>query len=98
MLAGRNVAPDPRRAQIWMIVRLPARDRRWRTWAPEEALIGAVPLHEAKCALLGNRVMSMTSTSSRAAPEGPMPCKVVSVLPVAASRALSSLLAAFLRW
>ena len=36
--------------------------------------------------------------SSRAAPEGPIPCRLVSVLPVAASRAFSSLFAAFLRW
>ena len=35
----------------------------------------------------GNRVMSPTSTSSRAAPEGPMPCRSSSDVPVAASRA-----------
>jgi hypothetical protein len=33
-----------------------------------------------------------------AAPEGPMPCRPVSVLPVADSSAVSSLLVAFLRW
>ena len=29
--------------------------------------MGAVPVHDAKCARLGKRVMSPTSTSSRAA-------------------------------
>jgi hypothetical protein len=42
---------------------------------------GAVPFQEAKCARVGNRVMSPTSTSSLAAPEGPMPCRSISVLP-----------------
>lgn len=46
----------------------------------------------------GNRVMSPTSTSSRrAAPEGPMPCSPVKVVPVAASSCDSSLFAAFFR-
>jgi hypothetical protein len=57
-----------------LICRLPARDSRcltWgRIWSPEEASMGAVPFQDAKCALFGNRVMSPTSTSSRAAPEG----------------------------
>lgn len=44
-----------------------------------------------------NRVMSPTSTSSRAAPEGPMPLRSIRLVPVAATRALSSLFAAFLR-
>jgi AcrR family transcriptional regulator len=39
-----------------LICRFPARDRRWRTWSPEEASIGAVPFQDAKCALEGNRV------------------------------------------
>jgi hypothetical protein len=42
------------------------------------------------------RVMSPVSTSSLAAPEGPMPCSWVSVLLVAESRSPSSLSAAFL--
>jgi hypothetical protein len=33
--------------------------------------MGAVPFQDAKRALSGNRVMSPTSTSNRAAPEGP---------------------------
>ena len=37
--------------------------------------MGAVPVQEAKWSRSGNRVMSPTSTSSRAAPEGPMPCR-----------------------
>ena len=44
--------------------------------SPEEASIGAVPFQEAKCAWVGNRAMSPTSPSSRAAPEGPMPLQV----------------------
>ena len=36
--------------------------------------MGAVPIQDAKCARLGKRVMSPTSTKSRAAPDGPMPC------------------------
>src|SRR5437870_4829243 len=59
-----------------LICRLPARERRWRTWSPEEASMGAVPFQDAKWALVGKRVMSATSTSSRAAPDGPMPGQV----------------------
>jgi hypothetical protein len=53
-----------------LICRFPARERRCRTWSPDEASIGAVPFQNAKWALVGNRVMSPTSTSSRAAPVG----------------------------
>jgi hypothetical protein len=81
-----------------LICRLPARDSRWRTWSPEEASMGAVPFQEAKCARLGNLAMSPVSISSRAAPEGPIPCRPVSVVPVAASSAVSSLSAALVRW
>ncbi len=35
--------------------------------------MGAVPFQEAKWLRSGNRAMSPTSTSSLAAPEGPMP-------------------------
>ena len=45
--------------------------------------MGAVPFQDAKWALFGNRVMSPTSTSSRAAPEGPMPFRSSSPVPVA---------------
>jgi hypothetical protein len=38
--------------------------------------MGAVPFQEAKCALDGKRVMSPTSTSSRAAPDGPIPVQL----------------------
>jgi len=60
--------------------------------------MGAVPFQDAKCALFGKRVMSPTSTSSRAAPEGPMPCRSIRVVPVALTISVSSLLAVFLRW
>ena len=59
--------------------------------------MGAVPFQDAKWSRSGNRVMSPTSTSSRAAPEGPMPCRSIRVVPVAASSSVSSLSAAFLR-
>src|ERR1700757_2916643 len=39
---------------------------------------GAVPGREV--ALVGNLVTSATSTGSRAAPEGPIPCRAVSVV------------------
>ena len=78
--------------------RFPARDSRWRTWSPEDASIGAVPFQEAKCPRLGNRAMSPASTRSRAAPDGPIPSRAVSVVPAAFSAAVSSLSAAFLRW
>ena len=45
-----------------LICRLPPRESRWRTWSPEEASIGAVPVQDAKWLLSGNRVMSPTST------------------------------------
>jgi hypothetical protein len=60
--------------------------------------MGAVPFQEAKCALVGNRVMSPASTNSRAAPDGPIPSRLVSVVAAALSAAFSSLSAAFLRW
>ena len=41
--------------------------------------------------------MSLTSTSSRAAPDGPIPLSVSSEVPVSVSSVYSSLLAAFLR-
>ena len=56
---------------------------------------GAGPGREV--ALVREAVKSPTSTSSLAAPEGPMPCKVVGVVPVSRGRAVSSLYAAFLR-
>jgi hypothetical protein len=59
--------------------------------------MGAVPFQDAKWALFGNRVMSPTSTSNRAAPEGPIPGGSSRLVPVAARRTVSSLLAAFLR-
>ena len=61
--------------RVRLICRFPARESRCRTWSPEEASIGAVPFQDAKWPRSGNRVMSPTSTSSRAAPEGPMPCR-----------------------
>jgi hypothetical protein len=76
---------------------VPARDSLCRTWSPEEASMGAVPFQEAKCALFGNRVMSPTSTRSRAAPVGPMPCRSSRLVPVALTSSVSSLFAAFLR-
>jgi hypothetical protein len=79
-----------------LIWRFPARDRRWRTWSPEEASIGAVPFHEAKWALSGNLVTSFTSASSPATPEGPIPCRLVKVVAMAASSPFSSLLASLL--
>jgi hypothetical protein len=80
-----------------LICRFPARDSRCRIWSPEDASMGAVPFQEAKCALLGNRVMSPTSTSRRAAPEGPMPCRSISVVPVEATSSLSCLSASLER-
>jgi hypothetical protein len=59
--------------------------------------MGAVPFQEAKWALFGNRVLSPTSTSSRAAPDGPIPCRVSSEVPVASTASRSSLSAAFFR-
>jgi hypothetical protein len=59
---------------------------------------GRSAIREAKCARVGNLAASPTSASSRAAPDGPIPCRSVNVVPVAASSAVSSLLAALLRW
>ncbi len=59
------------------------RDSRWRFCSPEEASMGAVPFQDAKCPRVGNRDTSPMSPSSRAAPEGPIPCSSSSVLPVA---------------
>jgi len=56
---------------------------------------GAVPGREVVA--VGNRVMSPTSTSGRAAPEGPMPGRSSRLVPVASRSSVSSLLAAFLR-
>lgn len=73
-----------------LMCRFPAGESRGRFWSPEEASSGAVPLQEAKCARL---VKWRMSPSSRAAPEGPMPCSSSSRLPVPAIRSVSSCLA-----
>ena len=59
--------------------------------------MGAVPFQDAKWLRSGNRAMSPTSTSSRAAADGPMPCSSISVEPVDVERARSSLSSAFYR-
>ena len=82
---------------VRLICRLPAPESRTRTRSPEEASSGAVPFQEAKWPLVGKRVMSPTSTSSRPAPEGPMPLRVSSEGPVSVMSSRSSLSAAFLR-
>ncbi len=48
--------------------RLPARERRWRCWSPQEASSAAVPFREAKWPGLASRRMSAMSPSSRPAP------------------------------
>jgi hypothetical protein len=53
----------------------PARESRWRDWLPEDASSGAVPFQEANRSRLANRWTPATSASSRAAPEGPVPCR-----------------------
>src|ERR1022692_4739313 len=80
-----------------LIRRLPARESRWRFWSPLEASSGAVPFQDANLPLSANRAMSPTSPRSRAAPEGPMPCTVSSVLPVAVTSSLSSAPAVLMR-
>jgi len=55
---------------------------------------GATPRSEVRAV---GELGDVTSTSSRAAPLGPMPCRSISVVPVSATSFLSSLLAAFLR-
>lgn len=59
--------------------------------------MGAVPFQEAKRSRSGNRVVSPISTKSRDAPEGPMPCRSIKVVPVAVSSSVSSWSAALLR-
>ena len=71
--------------------RFPARESRWRVWLPEDASSGAVPFQEANRSRLANRWMSPTSASSRAAPEGPMPCSCSRVDPRAVTSSVSSL-------
>jgi hypothetical protein len=41
----------------------------------------AVPFQDAKCAAVRNRRMSPISPINRAAPDGPIPCRSVNVLP-----------------
>ena len=43
------------RCRAWLSLRLPARERRWRTTSPLEASIGAVPLWAAKRCLVAKR-------------------------------------------
>lgn len=59
--------------------------------------MGAVPVQEVNYARSAKRVMSPTSTSCSAAPDGSMPCSFVSVVPVSASSAVRCLSAASLR-
>ena len=71
--------------------RFPARESRWRAWLPEDASSGAVPFQEANRSRLANRWTSAASASSRAAPEGPMPCRSIRVDPRAVTSPVSSL-------
>ena len=73
--------------------RLPPRESRCRTLSPEVASIGAVPVQDAKWPVAVDRVMSPTSTSSLAAPEGPVPCRSSSLVPVALISSTSSVFA-----
>jgi hypothetical protein len=72
----------------WLILRFPARDSRWRTWSPEDTPVGAVPLQLANLSLAANRETSPASARIRPAITGPIPNRPVSVVPVAATRAL----------
>jgi hypothetical protein len=83
--------------RVRLICRLPARESRWRIWSPDDASSGAVPFHGAKWPLVGKRVMSPTSISRRAAPDGPMPFNVSSEVPVVSMSSRSSLSAVFFR-
>ena len=64
-----------------LIRRLPARESRCRCCSPEDASSGAVPFQDANRSRSAKRWMSPTSASSRAAPDGPMPCRSSSVEP-----------------
>jgi hypothetical protein len=79
----------------WLILRFPARDSRWRTCSPEDTSIGAVPLQPANLSLVANRAMSPVPARIRAAVTGPIPYRLVSVVPVAAARALIRAAAVF---
>ena len=81
----------------WLSRRFPALERRWRSCAPEEASNGAVPVQAAKRALVGNRAMSPTSATTRAAPAGPIPYRSIRCDPRARTRRRSSALTA-LSW
>ena len=73
-----------------------ARERRWRFWSPDEASIGAVPFHEAKCAAVANRSMSPMSPTIRTALDGPISLSSPSELPAAATSWHSCLFAALI--
>jgi hypothetical protein len=61
-----------------------------RFCSPEEASSGAVPFHEANLSRSANRWLSPTSTISRAAPDGPIPVRSMSVEPRTWIRSRSS--------
>ena len=63
--------------------RLPARGKRCRFWSSDEASRGAVPFRDAKWARLANRLISLMSPSSRAAPDGPIPCSCAQIADLA---------------
>jgi hypothetical protein len=79
-----------------LIRRLPARESRCLVCSPEEASSGAVPFHDANLSRSANRWMSPTSTSSRAALEGPIPVSVISEQSRASTSAVSSFLTALI--
>ena len=72
---------DGHDVQRRLMRRFPARESRCRCWSPEEASRGAVPFQDANWSRSAKRWMSPTSTSSRAAPEGPIPVSVIRVEP-----------------
>jgi hypothetical protein len=72
----------------WLIRRFPARDNRWRTWSPEDTPVGAVPLQLANLSLVANRETSPVSARIRPAISAPTLNRLVSEVPVAATRSL----------
>ncbi len=79
---------------MWFIRRFPARESRCRTISPDEASMGAVPVHEAYRFRSVNRATSPVSASTRAATTGPTPGRSIRVEPDARTIALSSLVRA----
>ena len=80
-----------------LICRFPARESRWRTWSPEDASIGAVPVQDPKWRAVGEPGDVPDLDQQPGRPGGADAVQVHQAGPGRRDQVASSLSAAFLR-